>query len=1082
MIYQSDFSIYSAKLVRAIFLTLLLGFISSPEIIARTPNIFRQSAVNPAWRDGALDTSFAPVLSQTRNSPGVYKTYPLPDGKIFVMGGFKVANGTIKMNLARLNADGTLDNSFAGITVLGTDTSQPTTGINQVLPLPDGKILIGGNFNSINNTVVNHFARLNSDGTLDTSFIAGTGFNSLVKSFVVQTDGKILVAGNFTAFSGVTRTHLARLHADGTLDTTLNATISSGWSDKMNSVAIQPDGKILIQGSFNSVNSALRRGIARLNADGTLDASFVEPGTYSVYNWMYTSALRPDGKIYIGGFFEIRVNNQLVCQNLCLLNSNGTLDTSYFVPFDINNSVRTMYLQPDGRLLVHGTFTTINNTSRSGTTRLNANGSIDQTFNPNFTTDYNSLVSGNIYNFAPTADGGYLVSGIFNTLNGATVENLAKIDANGNHDASFAPHFASFTFLTRASAIQPDGKILISGDFNRANGVLRGRIARFHPNGTLDAAFDASISGSQPASSGFEDVNKIAVQADGKILLGGAFARINGETHAILGRVNQDGSTDSAFNPILSYEGSGGGDIYSITLQPDGKIIIGGAFQTVNGVARKGYARLNPDGTLDSNFIIPFEPLFAPGIHDVLIQPDGKIIIGGIFRLAGNNINHSVARLNADGSLDATFALQTDANATPYLVRSLAFQPDGKILAGGSWTTPERPLLKRLNADGTPDATFVAGRIGFGFNSDQIYSIMVQPNGKILIGGGFSNINNNPRSGIARLTQNGALDFSFQLPAVSNIVDVNQAADGSLIITGGFERIGTSTVTSLARVQNKNITRQPVFDFDFDGKTDISIFRPSAGEWWVNRSSNGLGYALKFGSSTDKIVPADFTGDGKTDIAFFRPSSGAWFVLRSENNSFYSFPFGANGDVPVAGDFDSDGRADAAVFRPSNSTWYINKSTGGVIIQQFGQTGDVPVAADYDDDGNADIAVYRVASGEWWIQRSRDGLIAFQFGNSTDKPVPADYSGDGKADVALWRPSTGEWFVLRSENQSYFSAPFGSPGDIPSAGDYDGDGLADFAVFRPSNAAWYMQRSTAGTSIQSFGQNGDVPTPSAFVP
>ena len=240
-------------------------------------------------------------------------------------------------------------------------------------------------------------------------------------------------------------------------------------------------------------------------------------------------------------------------------------------------------------------------------------------------------------------------------------------------------------------------------------------------------------------------------------------------------------------------------------------------------------------------------------------------------------------------------------------------------------------------------------------------------------------------------------------------------------ITNFVEQTGNVCLTAFSKSP---------FDFDSDGKTDISIFRPAPGEWWINRSSNGGNTAFQFGNSADKLVPADFTGDGKTDVAVFRPSNGNWFVLRSEDNSFYSFPFGTLGDIPVAADFDGDAKADAGVFRPSNQTWFINKSAGGTLIQQFGIAGDVPVAADFDGDARADIAIYRPALGEWWIQRSSAGLIAFQFGTSTDKPVQGDYTGDGKADVALFRPSNGNWYVLRSEDGSFYSAPFGTVGDV----------------------------------------------------
>jgi hypothetical protein len=277
-------------------------------------------------------------------------------------------------------------------------------------------------------------------------------------------------------------------------------------------------------------------------------------------------------------------------------------------------------------------------------------------------------------------------------------------------------------------------------------------------------------------------------------------------------------------------------------------------------------------------------------------------------------------------------------------------------------------------------------------------------------------------------------------------------------------------------------SQRPNFDFDGDSKTDISIYRPAAGEWWYLRSSDGGNYAAQFGSSTDRLVPGDYTGDGKTDIAFWRPSIGEWFVLRSEDSSYYSYPFGANGDISSVGDFDGDGKFDAAVFRPSEANWYIRRSSdGGTTIQQFGANGDLPAVADYDNDGKADIAIFRPALGEWWLLRSTAGLIAFQFGNSADKTVQGDYTGDGKADVAIFRPSNSEWFVLRSEDSSFFSFPFGTTGDVPSPGDYDGDGKFDAAVFRPSNQTWFVQRSTAGTLIQSFGIAGDIPVPSAFV-
>ncbi len=319
-------------------------------------------------------------------------------------------------------------------------------------------------------------------------------------------------------------------------------------------------------------------------------------------------------------------------------------------------------------------------------------------------------------------------------------------------------------------------------------------------------------------------------------------------------------------------------------------------------------------------------------------------------------------------------------------------------------------------------------------------------------------------------------------PFIHSANDTLAQSDGNANHAIKFSKLALSFVGELTKGAITS-ARKPFIDFDGDTKTDVSIFRPGSGEWWLNRSSTLQTVAAQFGSSTDKPVPADFTGDGKTDIAFFRPSSGEWFILRSENGSFLSFPFGASGDVPVIGDFDADGKSDPTVYRPTTNEWFISKSTGGTTITTFGTSGDLPVTGDYDGDGKTDIAIYRPSLGQWWIQRSSNSTVyAFQFGLATDKPVQGDYTGDGKTDAAFFRPSTGEWFIVRSENSSFYSVPFGASGDIPSAGDYDGDGKFDTAVFRPSDSTWYVQRSTAGLMIQQFGTSGDQPLPNVFVP
>lgn len=651
--------------------------------------------------------------------------------------------------------------------------------------------------------------------------------------------------------------------------------------------------------------------------------------------------------------------------------------------------------------------------------------------------------------------------------------------------------------------IQSDGKIVVAGTADTASGPGYFTVTRYNPDGSLDSSFDGDgiltgqfrITSSYTSSYG----RSVSIQTDGKIVVAGdsyLFENNQGTTDFGVARLNPDGSFDNSFDGDGRVNFSAATTQYDqaslVAIQPSGKIVLSGNVGNGVNTFAPALARLNPNGSLDTTF-------FEDGVVDYIgiysypaalyVQPDGKINFVTNPSNPTPDTLTTFLRFNEDGSPDMTFGTG-GRRSTGALggVNSIGFQPDGRIILGSANS------VVRLNADYSLDTSFGnngGATVSFGQFSSWLNDMAVQPDGKIVVAG-FTETESGSGGpcdfALARFNANGTLDTTFDLDgkivaSVGSRIERAEAVrvlpNGKILIVG---KAGSTTVVgkeTLMRFMGDINTA----DFDGDTKTDVSVWRPATGVWYLLQSASGYN-AVNWGLDSDKLVPGDYTGDGRTDIAVFRPSIGDWFVLRSENSTLYSVHFGAAEDLPTQADFDGDGKTDIAIFRPSTRVWYrINSLSGGISQLQFGTGGDVPVIGDFDGDGRSDMNIFRPSNSTFYRLNSSNGeFSSIQFGTGGDVPVSADFNGDSKTDIAVFRPSNGVWYWLRSSDGSFQAIQWGQNGDVPTAADFDGDGKADFAVFRPASGTWYLNRSQLGYVGIQFGQNGDQPIPNVAVP
>ena len=760
---------------------------------------------------GSLDLTFNPT--DTGNANGILefglvnKVAVLPDGKTLVVGTFTTFNTISRNRIARLNTDGTLDTTFTpGSGATGPVIVGETLSINSLAVQNDGKILIAGNFTTYNGTPINRMARLNQDGTLDATFNIGAGFNTETKRIAIQADGKILVAGSFSTFNGVTNNRLLRLNSNGSLDASFSAGTGLG-NRSINSIIEQPDGKILIAGTFFSYNGVTSNSVARLNTDGTLDNTFnAGTGTTSL---VLDMALQSNNQIIIVGSFTSF--NTIATQEIARLNTNGSVDTTLNPGSGVNLVIETVAIQPDGKIIIAGLFDTYNFIPRLNIARLNSDATLDLTFNSAAPAS-NLPINQSIFTVAIQSDSKIVIGGVFSNYLGINRNYVARVNSAGNLDLGFGAG-TSAGDIVNAIKQQPDGKILIGGNFKSYSDVFTRGVARLEANGELDTTFDVGLGTSS-------NVNVIALQPDGKIIIGGFFNSYNNIAIRNIARLNANGTLDTTFtSPLIN---STGATLNCITLQSDGKIIISGSFSLV-GLPDRTIQRLNANGTVDTTFNQAQTP--NAQVRSITMQSDGKILIGGLFTSFGGVSRNFIARLNANGVLDLTFNPGTGANNT---VQSIVVQANDKIIIGGNFSFfngVPRGRMARLNTDGTLDPSFIVTVIGFG----EVNKIVLTSTNKIIVGGSFPPANGATANDLMSLNNDGSNDTSFQsgIGVNGKIFEIDIQTDDKLLIGGAYvayNQIGRNNIARIQGDSNLGITANEVQKFQIYPNPSAGIF------------------------------------------------------------------------------------------------------------------------------------------------------------------------------------------------------------------------------------------------------------------
>ena len=721
-------------------------------------------------------------------------------------------------------------------------------------------------------------------------------------------------------------------------------------------------------------------------------------------------------------------------------------------------------------------------------------GSLDIQFSPKWT------VNGAVFALAVQTNGKLLIGGTFTN---SALHRIARLNSDGSTDTFFMEGSGA-NGAVRAIALQPDGKIVIGGAFTKYNGAIRKGIARLKPDGTVDPSFN-------PTASANATVTSLLLQPDGKIVIGGAFNSVNGQTHEKIARLNFDGTIDATYNPSTA------GDVECLALQSDGKILFGGA----------EIGRLNTDGTSDNSFTS------VPGangtIRTMAIDSSNAILIGGDFTTFNGTLRSHIARITSTGDLDLTFNPGTGANGIGASVSAIAISDDCTILASGNFSdfndeqsnSSARPGIVRLSSSGSVDQTFDAG----GGNYPGANAIEVLNDGRAYIGGGFTSYNYFPRRYVARIiardsslgTNTCSLSqTNFVLSPAPTNTALSVAAFGCakwktyvtndwISITSGAVGIGSGTVVfsveantnrtprvATLTIAGKSVTvtqEASLAPSTFFGRTItlndlILITSPITNSYishiLTNETSGTFGYSIS-GPTNSSLTITDELCSAKIVFSFSTATTGTYTNSRGSYGTFTLYATRA--------DFDGDNRADLLWVNSSNQLreWSMDGTNflgANSVAAGKSQALNWKVVAvnDFNLDSHPDI-LWQNSLGylSIWMLGGTNFEKSVSFGTSGSwKAIGmADLNYDGKKDLVFANGSNylQGWFLDGTNRLGKVKLNRGKPAPafLKPIGfdDFNADGQPDLLWQSTSNvlSVWFMNGTNfVGTNTLNNGQ------------